>query len=440
MILAILISVSISQGFAAEPVKLGLKQALEFALANSPALAASQKNSETRFLQYRNSIAAFLPSLDFDSALGPQGPKVGSKLVGSQLNLTLSETFYDNHTSIIRFGVADRNREMGQIEFHKARDQMAVQVAQAFYEFSNATAQLEVRESQNQILIREFDSASVKYRQGLKTRRDFIRLQTQKQRSELDVISARNAVARSVMELRRVLGAPPESALDFQPIDSDLAKRERPAIPSMPAKLDQTYEQSLAKLQREVNESEVSLANRRYWPEISLAGQVTYQKYDFVNDWFDTAGGPVNASTAGLDTNPWNWSVLLNLKYNLWDWRTRRRDVEIARLQTDARSDSIRGDLLATETRIRNTHLDLQRLSKSFSLNQQLLKVEQESYSMLESDYREGRVQYLDLITALTSLIDARSRLYSSYFELLSLLASYRYFERSAYESLVSRP
>jgi outer membrane protein TolC len=72
---------------------------------------------------------------------------------------------------------------------------------------------------------------------------------------------------------------------------------------------------------------------------------------------------------------------------------------------------------------------DLDRASKSFQTDQELLSLEEETFESLERQYREGKVSYLDLTEARNSFLDARTRFFTSYFETLRSLAQYRYLE-----------
>ena len=433
-------AVLLSSAFASEappvsptPSRLDLKAAVELAIEKSPALGIASKSVMSRELEYSNAVSAFFPSVDFGTTVGPQGPQItGNGVIGSQFNLTLSESLYDNHTSIIRLAVAKRQREYAHLSFRQSRDDLTVQIAGAYFRYSSSQAQTEIRETQLGTLRKEFRSLSEQYNQGLKTRRDYIRLQTQLQRAELDLIAARNTVAQNGIELRRLIGLDAGSLVEFLPVSTGLARSYHPSLPEKAATVDMTFERSLADLQNDVNTRSIELAQRKYWPVVSLNGQITYQKNDYLNPLLPTGTGYVTPAVT-----PWNWNALLTVQYNILDWGTRRRNVELARVQTDSQWDQLRAGLLSTDAKIQSTWLDLKQLEKSLILNQELLKIEEETYDILQREYREGRVAYLDLITELNNLLDAKSRLYTSYFDLQTRLVTYRYFERGAYESIV---
>jgi outer membrane protein TolC len=93
-------------------------------------------------------------------------------------------------------------------------------------------------------------------------------------------------------------------------------------------------------------------------------------------------------------------------------------------------------NLLDINAQIKNLMVDLSRLTQNYKLSQELLSLEEESNRNLETQYREGKVTYLDLITSLNSLLDAKVQFYSSYFEALQGVAKHKYFEGRIYETI----
>ena len=100
--------------------------------------------------------------------------------------------------------------------------------------------------------------------------------------------------------------------------------------------------------------------------------------------------------------------------------------------------DTLNQTLLDATAKVENVMMDVSRLRASFNLNLQLLQLENESFGYVQSDYREGSASYLDLVTALSDLLDAKQRYYTAYYDVLGTLAIYRYYEGTLYETLTS--
>lgn len=57
---------------------------------------------------------------------------------------------------------------------------------------------------------------------------------------------------------------------------------------------------------------------------------------------------------------------------------------------------------------------------------------------MIAKKYREGKVPYLDYITSINELLDARIQNSTAYFDSLQALSKKRYYEGTLYDSLLS--
>jgi outer membrane protein TolC len=62
--------------------------------------------------------------------------------------------------------------------------------------------------------------------------------------------------------------------------------------------------------------------------------------------------------------------------------------------------------------------------------------MEEESNRLVEQQYNDGKVTYLDLITSLNELLNAKVQFYSAYYEALLNVAKYDYYKGTIYESL----
>jgi outer membrane protein TolC len=419
-------------------VRLGLKEAVRFALENSPVFDTSQKNFAIKELEFKNSISKLLPSADLSAIHGLQNniPIAGNNTLltpnpaapwYSSISLGATEVLYDNGVSWTQSRIAQLNRDLARIQNLKSRDTIALNVMLEFYRFSLATIMLEVREQQIALLEKQYRSVSSQYQQGFKTRNDFVRLKTQLQRAEIDRNQAQNRLSVSRAELQKLLGIDyrAQTLPDFEPLRVKNKAERDFTIPSDAPRFQEFYDFQLAQLQEEVNEKNVSFAKRNYWPRISVTSGITYSNLNYLN-----------SDSPFTTTNQLSWYALLGIQYNLWDWGIRRREVEIAKHQRDIQDNMIHQGWAETRSQIESLMADLARLRRSYQLTEELLRLEEQTNENLSLQYREGKVSFLDLISSLNNLLDAKSQFYASYFEVLQGMARYRYFQGKVYEDL----
>src|SRR5579885_2444405 len=159
---------------------LDLRSALQYALEHSPTLEVARQTLELRENDYKNTRAALLPSADVTSANGITGSSPNPAPPpyapwNSNLSLQVAESLYDNGATLTNLSIADRNRQLADVTFRQARDQLALTVAQEFYTFSLNTYLYDARKQQQALLEKQFKILTQEYEQGLKKKQDYVR-------------------------------------------------------------------------------------------------------------------------------------------------------------------------------------------------------------------------------------------------------------------------
>ncbi|NJL24392.1 MAG: TolC family protein, partial [Calothrix sp. SM1_5_4] len=172
-------------------------------------------------------------------------------------------------------------------------------------------------------------------------------------------------------------------------------------------KSDDHIRKRILDLQFKEAEYEAKLVARDTWPQVTLSAEYGYHNRDYL----DTA-------TTWTETQRWEWAALLTLKYTIFDFGMKKRNLEIAHVRAKKTKEENSQALLDLSNELRDVWLKLREFRENVKMSRELLVLEQQSYSILEAEYRNGRASYLDLITNLNSLIDARSKFMSSYFGL----------------------
>ncbi len=418
---------------------LTLREAINFALESSPLMDSAKKTRSIRDLEYKSSVAKMLPSLDFATTNGIQNYIPFSSTTTlltpnptdpwySTLSLGITENLYDNGASLTNSKIADLKRRLESINYLKARDDLVLNITEEFYRYSLAIILLDVRKQQQAILDKQFKTLANQYHQGFKTKSDFLRLKTQVQQAEIDQTIAENSIALSLNELHRLVGSNLNDnvSLSFEAVP--VRQDQKYIFPKTPPAFENIYDSKITKIQQNINEKSVDLVQRNYWPQALVTSGVTYENSSYIN-----SGQPFNAG------NQLSWTALLTLQYNIWDWGTRKRDLEVAEYNRDIQQDSLNQNLQDAKSKIANLMADLLRIDRNFSLGQELITLEEESHRNMETQYREGKVSYLDFITSLNDLLSARVQFYTVYFDALQNMAKYRYYEGTIYENTVEK-
>lgn len=423
-------------------LNLNLKQTLQYALEHSPLLNTALRNRTIRDLEVRSAWSKILPSFDVTGSGGLQdgSPSTVPNPWYSNLNLALTENLYDNGSSWNAFRVAELNQKLSEIEYNKTRDTLILEVVSSYYRLSLSHVLSEIRRGQSQALEKQFKLVTDQYEQGLKPKNDFLRIKTQVQRANIEQLTAANAILAAEAELRKLLGVGSGSgasspSVEFKPIPVQ-RKRAPSEMEQLFAKLEpgleKTYEFRSAEISKQVNERAVTLVERAYWPQVNLSAGLSYSNQNYwafgVKGGSATTGAVLPVTGAASPADQWSWNALLSVQYNLWDWGTRRRAVQIAEENREIQSNSIVQNLLDIQFRLTQLRLDMGRILKNYKLTLDLLELEEESNRNLEIQYREGKVFYIDYITGLNSLLDAKVQFFTSYFDSYQTAAQARFY------------
>lgn len=397
-----------------------LEDLIRIAVENSPTLRQARLKKEAAVLKEANAHSALLPSLDVSVGVGliNQSPAGGADPWQSSLGMTLTENLYDNGTSLTRIESAKLQEALSELDWQRARDQLTLDVIQTFNQLSLQTLLLAVSNEQFETLKKQFEIVSTQYRQGLKTRKDFLRLNSQMQRTKMDVLSAETSVTKARNDLARILAIP--LSAEIQPIPA--AKPAQFAGPTPP--LEKTFEARMAVLQNQINDLEVKLEQRKNRPQLNLTAGLNYSNTNYL--------GSAQSFTA---TQGVNGNLLLGLNYNILDWGVRSRNVAVARASADLEAARQQDTLLSLQSSILSLMKYVAQMRLSAKTSQELLALETETYTVIRRDYADGAVSYLDLVTSLNNLLSARVQALTTAFTLSDLEAKTLYYGGNLYET-----
>lgn len=411
--------------------KLNFREALQLAFEKSPVLIAALSELKIREAEFSNSKSVFLPSLDLSTVHGwrDSEPPIGTSRFVNELSLSVTENLYDNGISFARYESSRYQREIAELNFKNERERLVLQIANEYMRYSLAVNLAEVQEQQFNIINKQYQSVNSQFQQGVRTRRDFLRFKAELRRSEIALQNSRSNRERSYFELLRLLGFEinvETPKYELEPIGIDIKLVQN--IPTQSPDLSQHFQYRMADLRRKVLEKDVYVVRRDYWPQVFVSAGATYQ----MNDYLRTGeAGPQDETTS--------WNALLTLKLNLWDWGIRRRDILIAEARKSQTESYIQTDLNRFSSENAKMMLDLDQSSKNFALARELLDLETKTHHFLETEYRNGKVSYLDIIVGLRDLLNAKVQMSSSYFDLRTQLLLYRYHEGKLYESIIEK-
>ena len=428
LILTLLNFFCVKASFAAET--LNFQQSLERAEQKSPGLNTLKLRAENAELASKSAWAALFPTVDLQAthtyAEQNTNPYFSTSYRhapwSNQAGLSINENLYDNGLTWRQGRIADLELELQQLNFDSGRGQLLVTVAKAYYDYSLAIAAGQLQRQQIETLKTQFRTIDGRYRQGVSSNRDYLRIKAQLQSSEIGLLSQEIQVQQAKQNLRVAIGDTAD--LEFVP----LIPRPLVNSPLSSVTLESTYGFRISDTQNRISEITLESARRLQWPKFSLKGSYNYVVPQYIGE-----------RTNGTDDPYWNLQAMVVLDFRLWDWGSTQRTARIAenlkRIDNNTQAVNtlrVREDLVQLEGQIKLLH-------ESYKVSQQILKANQEVYDSLNRGYRDGKISYLDLITALGSLYQSRSQDLILKFNVLKSRLDWAYYEGKVDEVLKSQ-
>ncbi|WP_413291036.1 TolC family protein [Bdellovibrio sp. HCB337] len=367
---------------------LSLPEAVSLALQNSNTIKQSEYDLQRADLSVTQNRAAFLPSLDLtaDYSYNQASPKTRQYEWDSAAALVLSENLYDHGVSILNFQASKDRRTLAQLDYQREKSSTILRTARLYFDVLKSLA-IEDLQNKNTLQVEKvYKLISSQYRQGMRTRQDYLRFESQFQRSLISQTSAQLDSVRAKEDLKSFLSLR-EAPMVYENY------RVRPPIPSA----SELYEVARKRLRLSVRESEEGLAKVENRPKIDLVAKLGYGSdsyYQNAGSWNDN---DQTFLTAGVV-----------FRWNLWDWGQRASVVKSERfltLKTESETSQEERDALAAIVKLEQA---LKTIQLQYEITEKLLKVEQENYNATERDLRQGQNNYLTYSTSLSDLISSQ--------------------------------
>ncbi|HVC00381.1 MAG TPA: TolC family protein [Candidatus Dormibacteraeota bacterium] len=400
---------------AQAPQPLTLRQAVELALKQNPALRATREQVNVSRAQVGEARAGWLPRLDvsqgftrgdnpvyvFGTLLTQRQFKAGnfnlsalnqpSPLDNFQTRVDGQVSLFDSGRTYWREAGAKKMSTAADYETAQARQDLILRVVRAYYGVIVAREELGAA---NQAL----DSAKANEQQvkamttsGLVVTSDLLSAEVFRSQMRDRQITASNALEVARLNLGRELGMPPGASPQ---VAGTLGQPK-----SLAGKIDQWEKTALserpalraAQLQEQAANTGRKLAKADFGPQIGLFA-------DFERD-AETLGGPSGT----------NWAAGARLDWNVFDGgakRSRLAEADARRSQAEDQLEWLRSGI---ELEVRQAYLDAQAAAERAGAAQAAVSQAGESLRIIQNRYQAGLVTITELLRAQTAQLDART-------------------------------
>ncbi len=393
---------------------LSLQQCIDLALKNQVSVLTGQNNvtiSQNGLIRARSSYfpqVALTNNTFHTSSNGSSGGSIGG---GSGSNtgtaLTASQTIYDS--GLREANVQESIYGVRQNVYGLQRTQQSVvfNVTQAYYEALRAKRLAEVQDSNvkyNEELRKQIQAQATA---GEAARVDVLPVEAQLANAQVSLLSARNSVRTSVIQLQNAMGLSPRPGFDIKEV-TDISE------PRM-ASLDDYTRQALT-TRPDVLQSQASTGAAR--TSARAAGISLYPRFQVSADYQQGLTGNIVNNDA---------SITGSIVFDVFDGGANRatlRQAQYAHANATLQEQQLQKDI---EAQVEQAYLNLTNSKERLAASQVGLDASQANYDAQRERYKNGLAIPLDLLNAQVQLITAQSSLVQARYDYYEAIAQMQF-------------
>jgi len=408
-----------------------LQECIDYAMQNNITLQKSRLQKLSATEDVKGAKGALLPSLSASTnqSVGyrPWQESGITTVTNGQVDTKVSKSYYNGSYGLnAQWTVWNGNRNYNQVKLSRLQEQAAdlsvqesansiqEKIAQLYVQILYLTEAVKVSENSLETSRKNEERGQEMVSVGKMSKADLAQLSAQRATDEYNVVAARSEISNYKLQLKQLLELTGPEAFDIATPESS----DEQALAAIPALMD-VYEQALAtrpeiessKLAMKSADLQVSIARAGYMPSINLTGG------------FGTSTNSRSSNSWGnqFKTN-FDASAGLSLSIPIFDQRSTKTAVNKAKIQRESYLLDLQDKQKQLYQTIEGFWLDATTNQQKFRAAQATVDSEQQSFDLLQEQFRLGLKNIIELMTGKDKLLQAQqNKLQSKYMTMLSL-------------------
>jgi outer membrane protein len=395
----------------AETGTLTLDEAVSIGMRNSELVHAAQMDLEASQARYEETRAARLPSLRFSAGYSylstvPEFtlvlPSPMSEAVtlnpsisnNYQMRWTVQQPVFTGFRLERSEQAASLNVKAGREDVRSAEADLKYRIRTAYWNLYRAR---ESRRVVNENLVQvqaHLNDVQNLLAQGMATRNEVLRVETQVSAARLMLIDADNGVRLAVMNMDNILGLPLEADVEQSTAPSP-GGEQVPDLSDLTQKaLDNRPEVRALELRQVVARTNIEVARAARYPQAFALANYSYAR-------------PNTRIFPLRDQFRSTWDVGVSLSFDVWNWRATDRQVELASAQSRKVADLLAHLKDSVRLEVNRVVLDLVRAKEKISVASVGVDQATENLRVTRERFDEGLVLNSDVLDAEVAMLQA---------------------------------
>ena len=413
-----------------------LQQCIDYALENNIQIRQSGLSAESREIDYNSALSNRLPGV---SAGASQNWSFGRGLTANNTydNTNTTSTSFNIGTDVTLFAgrritgnikLAELSLEAAKSDLERIKDDVRVQVAQAFIQIVYDRSILDVARNQVTIDSMQVERLTALAATGKASNAEVASQQATLAQSRLSVTQAGNNLSLSILTLTQLLELPSPEGFDIMAPEANELEFSIPESP------ESVYEQALGikpsikseEIRLEQSTRNIDIAKSGFYPTLSLsagAGTNYYTSSKFQSD-------PLSDQLK----NNFSQYIGLNLNIPIFSRNSNRNNVRSARLgrmNQQMQLDNVKKQLYKE---IQQAYYNAV-ASKSRYESSELVQVSaRESFDLVQAKYEGGKASITEFNESKNRLVTAQADVLKYRYEYLFNTALLEFYRNSSFE------
>ena len=412
LVAAGLFSASVSgTAFAAQPVQIGLRDAVGMALTNNRTIHQSLTDVDAAAWTLSGARRTMGPTLSWDTSAARIGGKsldsahaayaAGQSGVAydwawnntAQVGMTLYNGAVSGQIKQARYGL-----NSADLALEETKQAIRLQATSDYYQILQCRNLIDVQQDAVDTLQEHLNNVNAQYRVGTVAKSDVLASQVQLANAQQALVTAQNNYNIAIATLNNVIGLPTDTALDIRD-QLKYQKYDLVLTDCTSYALENRADGAAARYAVKKAEAAVSTARAGYQPTVNAAVSKTIAGED-----------PFGTDHDSSDS----WSAGLSASWNIFDNGVTRASVRAAEAsllkakETSAQTDE------AIQLDVRTAYLNLQAAEKNIQTTSTAVTQAEEDYKIAQVRYSAGVGTNLDVMDAEEKLTEARTNYYTS--------------------------
>lgn len=384
--------------------KLALRDCIDIALRNQPAIRAAQESLSAGRGRVTQARSPYFPQVTASTGYSEShaaGGAFGESVTKSYATtLSLNQLIYDFGRTGNALDAAQAGLRSTEWDMDRVVQEVVMNVKQAYYGLLKAEKLLTVAQKTRDQAESHLKQAQAFFKAGSKPRFDVTQAEVEVNSAKLDVINAENNLRLSKIALNNAMGVPHGAAIEIEDVLG--APVEAPTLDQAQADaLKNRPELLRAEADIQSAEARVKAARSDYLPTISANG--SYSWTHGTTDIGTFEGVPL----IGNIGNSWNAGVTLSVPlFEGWMTRGKVSEAQANLLVLEAQRDSQKQSILLE---VNQAYADLESASARVNVMESSLQKARENLDLAQGRYKAGIGPYIEVTDAQVAEVKAET-------------------------------